>query len=157
MLVGPPLVFGLREVRLHPHVEHVAGVADYAAAEAREGGHQDEAAEGEFGLGVARGGFGREACLEVFVDAEADGTVSKLAEEGGAEAIVEAEDALGAEDGGEGREHRFGGVGSAGLETNFDFALLVDCCVESVSGIPRSSGCVTTAAMLAALPPNQNG
>ena len=75
MFVVPPLGRRLREIRLHPHVQHVGGVANDAAAEAGERGHPDQTAEGEGRVGV-RGCGGRcEACLEVFVDAEADGAV----------------------------------------------------------------------------------
>ena len=65
-----------------------------------------------------RGGWvGRrgEADFEVFVDAEADGGVGELPEEGGAEAGVEAEGAFIAEDVGDGGDAGFGGIREAGL------------------------------------------
>ena len=73
--------FGRRErgVVLHADVEHVRGVASYAAQEARGGGHGDEGGEGGCRFGGCEGFF------EFFVDAEAGCAVGQLAEEGGGE------------------------------------------------------------------------
>lgn len=77
VLVLASLLQRERRVVLHAHVEDVAGVADYAADEARGRGHGYEGEEGGFLL------CGGEAVFEGFVDAEARHAVGHLAQLGG--------------------------------------------------------------------------
>ena len=114
-LVVALLLRGEARVGLHAHVQDVARVADDAAGEAGRAGHGDQVEEG---LALLRVGGG-EAEFQVFVDAEADGRVGELAEEGCGEAGVEAGEALGADDVDEGAEHGFWVGGRAGLEADF--------------------------------------
>lgn len=74
------LLFGRQSgVRLHAHVQDVAGIAREAAEEARGGGHKDEVEEGMLGFRVRRGRGWSEARFEVFIYAKAHGGIGQLA------------------------------------------------------------------------------
>lgn len=62
-----------RRIILHANIEDVGGIADYAAEEARGGGHEDELEEGRaFGVGVGD-------IFQFLVDSEPRGAVGDLA------------------------------------------------------------------------------